>query len=407
MKIDKRLVPSLNIGVFGHVSHGKTTLVAAITGKVTLRHSEELKRGITIRLGYADTRIYRCKSCGKYLTSDKCVYCFSEDVEIVKTISFIDSPGHESLMSTAITGASIIDGALFVIAANEKCPQPQTREHLAALEASKIKNVIFIQNKIDLVSKERALESYNEIKEFLKGTIYEDNPIIPISAQQKINIDKVLEAIVELIQEKKGEDAKNLKIYVVRSFDINKPGTRIKEVVGGVIGGSIVRGIAKINSEIIILPGVKLNGGYNPLETEIVNIKKFDLNLEEAGPGGLAGILTSLDPSLTKSDNLAGNVVFDSKNYVELTYELRFNYKLLERVIGDVDLRRVEPLKINENILLNVGVSKTISRITSIKNDEVEVKLVIPVCVEKGEKVTISRLINGRWRLIGYGEVKV
>ena len=92
-------------------------------------------------------------------------------------------------MATMLSGAAIMDGAILVIAADEPCPQPQTREHLAAAEVSGIKNLIIVQNKIDIVDEKRALESYKEIKNFVKGTVAEKAPIIPISAQRGINID--------------------------------------------------------------------------------------------------------------------------------------------------------------------------------------------------------------------------
>ena len=155
-QVNPKLIPEVNIGMVGHVSHGKTTLTQALTGKLTLTHSEELKRGISIRLGYADATFYKCKN-GHYGTSKKCPVCF-EECEPERTVSFIDAPGHETLMATVLTGARLMDGAILIIAANEKCPQPQTREHLAALEAVGIKNVIIIQNKIDLVTREQAVQ---------------------------------------------------------------------------------------------------------------------------------------------------------------------------------------------------------------------------------------------------------
>lgn len=176
------------------MDHGKTTIVEAITGRWTDTHSEELKRGISIRLGYADATFYECSKCGSYLTSDKCPKCFKK-AKPLRTVSFVDAPGHESLMATVLTGSALMDGALLVIAANEECPLPQTREHLTALEVVGIKKIVVVQNKIDLVSKERAEESLKEIKDFIKGTIAEKAPIIPVSAQQKINIKYILEAI--------------------------------------------------------------------------------------------------------------------------------------------------------------------------------------------------------------------
>ncbi|MEM5781895.1 MAG: GTP-binding protein, partial [Candidatus Aenigmatarchaeota archaeon] len=164
-EVDKRLIPEINIGTLGHVDHGKSSLVQALTGKWPATHSEELKRGITIKLGYADATVYKCEKCDMLCTSEKCPKCF-EKCEPIRTLSFLDAPGHETLMATVLSGASLMDGILFVIAANEKCPQPQTKEHLTVLEIAGIKNIVFVQNKIDLVTKEQALENYKQIKDF-------------------------------------------------------------------------------------------------------------------------------------------------------------------------------------------------------------------------------------------------
>jgi len=398
-----KLIPEVNIGMVGHVAHGKTTLVEAITGRSTLTHSEELKRGITIRLGYADATFYKCEK-GHFCTTPKCPICFS-NCEVLRTVSFIDAPGHETLMATVLTGASIMDGALLVIAANEKCPQPQTREHLAALEVVGIKNVVIVQNKIDLVSKERALESYREIKEFIKGTILEGSPIIPVSAQQRVNIDLVIQAIEERIPTPKRESEKDLKMLVARSFDINKPGTEPEKLVGGVLGGSVVQGKLKLGDEIEIRPGIKVKEKYKPLTTEVAGLQKAKMNLEEAGPGGLLGVLTKLDPFLTKSDSLVGNVVGFVGKLPEVREEISLEIKLLERLVGAKELKEVPPIKMNESLLINVGTARTLGVVTSLKKGFIELKLKIPICAEEGDRAVISRQVSGRWRLIGYGIV--
>ncbi|MDD3978111.1 MAG: translation initiation factor IF-2 subunit gamma, partial [Methanomicrobium sp.] len=195
------LVPDVNIGLVGHVDHGKTTLVSGITGQWTDRHSEEIKRGISIRLGYADATIYKCTDCEgqeSYSTTEECKNCGGK-CEPYRTISFVDAPGHETLMATMLSGSALMDGAMLVIAANEKCPQPQTKEHLMALELVGIKNIIIVQNKIDVVSQEQALAHYKQIKKFVKGTIAENAPVIPVSAQKGINIGALLSAIDEYI----------------------------------------------------------------------------------------------------------------------------------------------------------------------------------------------------------------
>jgi len=256
-----------------NVDHGKSTLVEALTGKWPASHSEELKRGITIRLGYADNTFYKCPKCGTYLTSKKCPRCFI-DAEILRTVSFIDAPGHESLMATVLTGSALMDGALLVIATDEKCPLPQTREHLMTLEVVGIKNIVIVQNKIDLVDQERAEKSYQEIKNFIKETIAENAPIIPVSAQQKINVEFVIEAIENLIPTPKRDPDKDPKMLIARSFDINRPGTTPDKLVGGIIGGSIVQGKFKEGDDIEIRPGIRIGDKWKIITTSIASMQK-------------------------------------------------------------------------------------------------------------------------------------
>ncbi len=398
-EVNPKMIPEANIGTLGHVSHGKTTLVEALTGKLTLTHSEELKRGITIRLGYADATIYKCIKCGKHSTVNKCPYCFSE-VEVIRTISFVDAPGHETLMATVLTGASLMDGVLFVIAANEKCPQPQTQEHLAALEVVGIKNTIIVQNKIDLVSKERAMKSYEEIKDFVKGTVLENSPIIPISAQHKTNLEIVLEAIENFIPTPNREDATEPRMLIARSFDINKPGAEPNKIVGGILGGAIIQGIMEIGQRIEIRPGAKIGNKYHPLFTKITGLKKAGVPLESASAGGLLGLMTDLDPYLTKSDSLVGNIVGLPNTLPESRDAITLEISLLNRA----SMSSI-PIKINENLLLNVGTARSVGIVASIKKNMVELKLKAPVCIEQGDRIVISRLLNGRWRLVGYGNL--
>ncbi|RLJ04742.1 MAG: translation initiation factor IF-2 subunit gamma [Candidatus Aenigmatarchaeota archaeon] len=396
-KDDKKRIPELNIGLIGHVDHGKTTLTEAFSGKWTDTHSEEIKRGITIRIGYADATLYKCKKCGFYSTSKKCPRCFS-DCEILRTISLVDLPGHETLMATVLSGASLIDAALLLIAANEKCPQPQTIEHLLALEVVGIKHVIIVQNKIDLVDKEQALKNYKEIKNFIKGTSIENAPIIPLSAQQRVNIDKLIEELVKI--PKPERDLKSPpKIYIARSFDINKPGTRPKDLKGGVLGGTIIRGVIKKGDEIEIRP----NPENIILKTKIAGIQQAGINLDCGEPGGLVGIMTTLDPSLCRADNLSGYLA--GKNLPDVLDHIKLEFTKLKRAIklGDSS---ISP---GDNLMINVAVSKSVGQLTSVKKkgdkQQIELKLKLPICAEKGDMVAISKLISGRWHLIGYGKI--
>lgn len=393
---EDRTIPEANIGLVGHVAHGKTTLTRALTGKLTLAHSEELKRGITIRLGYADATIFKKKD-GSFTTDPK------EKGEIQRTISFVDAPGHETLMATVLSGASLMDGALLIISAVEKCPQPQTREHLSALEVVGIKNVVVVQNKVDLVTPERARASHAEIKSFLKGTIIENAPIIPVSAQHGVNVDAVLAAIQEKIPTPERKAGDGPRMLVARSFDINRPGAEISKLSGGVLGGAIVSGEFSVGDEIEIVPGPKVGGKYQKISSKITGLKKAGKSLKSAGPGGLIGLMTGLDPYVTKSDSLVGNVIGRPGGLPEVRDTISMKMETLRRLVESEELAGLKPPKIGENILLNVGTARSVGEIEKVKGGEMDMRLKIPVAADKGDRIVVSRMINGRWRLVGYG----
>lgn len=403
--------PEFNIGTIGHVDHGKTTLVEAVTGVWASRHSEELKRGITIKLGYADAPIYRCPKCEpprNYSTSEICPTCGSQGV-FARAVSFVDAPGHEALMATMLSGAAVMDGVILVIAADEPCPQPQTREHLAAMEIVGIKNIVIVQNKVDLVDKERAIESYSEILRFVKGSIAEGAPIIPVSAQHNVNIDLLLNAIAERIPTPFRDPSKDPRMLVVRSFDVNKPGSSVESLVGGVIGGTIVQGAFEVGDEIEVRPGIASptgKQGYETLFTEVVSLQAGGRSVKEAYCGGLVGLGTLLDPSLSKADGLTGNVVGKPRMLPPTHFDLSLVVHLFERAVGTKELMEVKRVDVGENLLLDVGTAITAGRVTSIKGDAAELKLTRPVCAEQSSRVALSRKIVGRWRLIGYGIIE-
>lgn len=401
--------PEANIGTIGHVDHGKTTLVQALTGVWASRHSEELKRGITIKLGYADMPIYQCPKCEppNYTTQPTCGKCHSK-ATFVRAVSFVDAPGHEALMATMLSGAAIMDGAILVIAADEPCPQPQTREHLEAVSVIGIKNIIIVQNKIDIVNEKRAHDSYKEIKTFVKGSVAENAPIIPVSAQRGVNIDILLQAIQDLIPTPQRDESKPPLMYIVRSFDVNKPGTLVEDLEGGVIGGTIFQGKFAVGDEIEIRPGIPVEGRnvYNPLFSEIVSLHVGGKNVKEARCGGLVGIGTLLDPSFSKADGLTGNMAGKRDMLPPTQSELKLETHVLERAVGTKELIKVEKINTNESLLLHLGAAITVGRVTGMGKDSVTLQLTRPVCAQQGARVAISRKIGGRWRLIGYGMIK-
>ena len=407
-KIKEIVQPEMNIGLVGHVDHGKTTLTESLSGKWTDTHSEEMKRGITIRLGYADANIYKCSKCGKYTVLPRCE-CGGA-VESARKVSFVDAPGHESLMATMLSGATIMDGALLLVAANEECPQPQTREHLMALDISGIKHVIIVQNKIDLVTEEQAMKNYEQIQAFLKGSPYENAPIIPISAQRRVNIDMLLDAIITHIPVPKRDPSKDPIMYVARSFDINKPGTDPMAMVGGVLGGSLTQGQFKVKDEIEIRPGKTYDEHgtmkWIPIKTTITSLKTGGVDVKALGPGGSIGVLTSLDPAVVKSDALTGNVVGLVDKLPPVWSELKLKTYLMERVVGVKEDQAVDNIKLYEPLMLNVNAAATVGIVTKLKKDEFDCKLKLPICAEKGAKISISRRIGNRFRLIGYGIIQ-
>ena len=403
--------PEVNIGLVGHVDHGKTTLTERLSGKWTDTHSEEIKRGITIRLGYADTIFRKCPDCDDsiaYTINNECKECGEKTVPLRK-VSFVDAPGHESLMATMLAGTTIMDGALLVIAANESCPQPQTQEHLMALKIIDIKNIVIVQNKIDIVTKEEALEHYKEIKAFLKGTRYENSPIVPIAAQHDVNISFLIKAIEDTILTPKRDVNKEPQMFVARSFDINKPGSAPEAMKGGVLGGTLKQGILKAGNKIEIRPGRMIEEKnqkiWKPLLTEIASIATGGHNVNEAGPGGSLGVMTQLDPSIVKSDKLTGNMVGMPGQLPPVWYEFVLAVHLLERVVGAEKEINVEPIKLGETLMLNVNSAATVGIVDKLGKNQIHCKLKLPVCAEKTSRITISRRIGTRFRLIGYGTI--
>jgi len=399
--------PCVNIGTSGHVDHGKTTLVEAITGVWTSAHSEELRRGITIKIGYADAAFYKCNNCSPpicYSTQPKCPNCGGNS-ELLRVVSFVDSPGHESLMANMLSGAALMDGAILVMAANEKVPQPQTREHLLALSVLGIQQIVLVQNKADLTEYQEALDNYKQIKDFVKGSIAERAPVIPVSAQHKLNVDALIEVIEKTI--KTPARAKNVEpiMHVLRSFDINKPGSPIEEVKGGIIGGALVQGEFNIDDEIEIRPGLldEKKGRYDAIASQISTLGTGAGLVNSVKPGGLVAIGSKLDPTFTKSDSLIGSVVGKPGTLPKDVEEITMEIVLFDTAVGTAEMVKVEPVRAKEPIRVNIGTAAAIGNVTNVKDREIEVKLKKPVCLMPNSRVAISRRIAERWRLIGSG----
>lgn len=400
--------PEVNIGLVGHVDHGKTTLTQALSGQWTDTHSEERRRGISIKLGYADTAFYKTED-GRFYTPGKHPDGMEDRPgELQRVVSFVDSPGHETLMAIMITGTSIMDGAMLLIAANERCPQPQTREHLTALQIAGIRNIVIVQNKVDIVSEERARESYEEIKAFVAGTVAEEAPIIPVSAHHDVNLDILIEKIEERIPTPERTSSGTPLMYVARSFDINRPGARPAEITGGVIGGSVVDGTFTAEDEIEIAPGRRVGSGNNmrweTLTTRITGLRGGGRWLDSMNAGGLCGMATPLDPALTKSDNLSGQVVARKGELPPVRHEVDIKITIVESMVGESDAA-VRPLQTNEMLMVNVATATSVGVVTSHERGKASLRLRLPICAPAGARIALSRRVGQRWRLVGYGTI--
>ena len=399
--------PNVNIGTSGHVDHGKTTLIEAITGVWTSAHSEELRRGITIKVGYADAAFYKCPQCPPplcYSTQPICTNCGGKS-ELSRVVSFVDSPGHESLMANMLSGAALMDGTILVIAADEKVPQPQTREHLLAIEVLGIRQIVIVQNKIDLTEYKDALNNYDQIKDFVKGSVAEKAPIIPVSAQHKVGIDALIEAIENNIKTPIRKRDATAIMHVLRSFDINKPGITIKQVKGGVIGGALLQGEFNVGDEIEIRPGFldERKGKYEPITSTIATLGTGAGLVERVRPGGLVAIGTKLDPTFVKSDSLIGSVVGKPNSLPRDIEEITVEAHLFDTAVGTQDMVKVEPIKVKEPLRLNIGTAATLGIAANARDSKIDIKLKKPVCMITNDRVAISRRIADRWRLIGVG----
>ena len=433
---------TINIGTIGHVAHGKSTVVKAISGVQTVRFKNELERNITIKLGYANAKIYKGdplpdggdndgsnddndddKQKGGFYTSRGSSHpdTFTDEktgvtYHLRRHVSFVDCPGHDILMATMLNGAAVMDAALLLVAGNETCPQPQTSEHLAAVEIMRLQNIIILQNKVDLVKPDAALAQHDQIRKFVAGTVADSAPVIPISAVLKYNIDVVCEYLVHCVPVPLRDFTSVPRMIVIRSFDVNKPGQDVSDLQGGVAGGSILQGVLRVDDEIEIRPGIISRGANGsvkcvPLFTRVLSLFAEQNDLQYAVPGGLIGVGTMIDPTLTRADRLVGQVLGSVGNLPEIYTELEVSYYLLRRLLGVKTAEgekagKVQKLAKGEILMVNIGSTSTGGRITAVRADLAKVALVAPVCTAEGEKIALSRRVDKHWRLIGWGEIR-
>lgn len=469
------------MGTIGHVAHGKSTVVKAISGVQTVRFKTELERNITIKLGYANAKIYKGdlppalkpvgdnsnqvtntatsitsaeqktaddedddndedgeevpvedddeeddgKQKGGFYTSRGSSHpdVFLDDktgitYRLRRHVSFVDCPGHDILMATMLNGAAVMDAALLLVAGNETCPQPQTSEHLAAVEIMRLENIIILQNKVDLVKPDAALAQHEQIRKFVAGTVADSAPIIPISAVLKYNVDIVCEYLVHKIPVPLRDFTSPPRLIVIRSFDVNRPGQDVSNLQGGVAGGSILQGVLRVNDEIEVRPGIvtksdSADGTIRcaPIFSRISSLYAENNDLQFAVPGGLIGVGTRIDPTLTRADRLVGQVLGLRGKLPDVFSEIEISYYLLRRLLGVKTAdggkqAKVQKLSKAEILMVNIGSTATGGKVMAVKGDLAKVLLTQPVCTQEGEKIALSRRVDKHWRLIGWGQIR-
>ena len=400
--------PTINIGVTGHVANGKSTMVEKMTGIKTQKHSDEHIRNITIKLGYANCKIFKCHICDapecyKAVSSSirelLCAHCNTQ-MKLVRHISFVDTPGHNLLMATMLNGTCVMNYTILMESLQNKViPAPQTLEHITATTITGTPNVLICMNKVDLVKKPEAYSRIMAFKESLQNTIMKDSPIVPISATFGTNVDILTEYLANIEIPKHDLD-KPCKMIVIRSFNVNRPGMNIKDMVGGVVGGSIMEGCINVGDTVFLKPGyVTQNTGlpqsskdtdmkrwtFKALKTKVLSIKSEDNKLTTAIPGGLIALQLDIDPALASDDKLIGNVVVTETDIGK--------YNVFEDIFIKYTPFNSSELNIKkgDEVTINVNARDSTCSVVVVKGNNIGLQLITrPICVKVGEKVTLS-----------------
>ena len=255
------------IGTAGHVDHGKSTLVKALTGIDPDRLAEEKERGMTIDLGFAWLQLPGGRE-----------------------VSIVDVPGHESFIKNMLAGVGGIDAALLVIAADEGV-MPQTREHLAILDQLHVQRGIVALTKADLVDEEWLALVQDEVREYLSPTTLADAPILPVSAYTGQGLPELLEQLERMLgNEQERQDIARPRLPIDRVFTMTGFGT--------VVTGTLLDGTLKVGQEVEILP--------QGLRSRIRSLQTHRNSVQVAQPGSRVAINL---PNIARSDLERGNVV--------------------------------------------------------------------------------------------------
>lgn len=405
--------PTVNIGMTGHVSNGKSTVTRQITGVKTQKFASENERNITVRLGYANAKIYKCPTCPRptcYQPKPSdcyhaiCARC-KENMILVRHVSFVDCPGHNTLMATMLNGACVMDSTVLIESVtNEKIPAAQTLEHFVATQAIGIPNAMVCINKLDTIPREKAEKKIVELKKFINTTNAANSPLVPMSANYGINLDVFCEYLCTKIPVPERNIQAEGKMIVIRSFNINKQGIPIDKLKGGVVGGSLIKGHFKIGDQVTVYPGfirkIDNKWSYKPIKSKVLSINSEKNSLDYAVPGGLIGVQLTLDPALTSNDRLIGNIVTSSQEDLTVYHILLVKFNPIEELQQNIKIKKLDVLTINANAA-NIKCS-----LVTKKKNILELHVVDkPIAINIGENITVSKNTSSGPRVIGVGTV--
>jgi translation initiation factor 2 subunit 3 len=400
--------PTLNVGLIGHVSHGKSSICRAISGVKTQRHKKEKETNCTIKLGYTNAKIY--SSDDGSISSGSSKSCAKPGQELVQHISFVDCPGHDAFMTTMLGGSSLMDAALLVVAANDG-PQAQTAEHLMVMDITKMKHIAVLHNKTELIAPDKIQGSVASLREYIQGTVAKNAPIFPVSANLEQNIDAVCKFIAS-VPPKENQLEKAFLFATVRSFDVNIPGTVGANLRGAVFGGSIMQGKVQVGNKVEIRPGRAewtQSGTWEvtPYQTTVLSLRSDTHNLGMAIPGGCVAIQTTLDPGLSRGDGFVGQLIGHSDDMPTVYHELDMEVYLMRKTVSHSSDSKVK-LRKEETIVLQIQTYSVPATVLKVRKTSDKKKKVIrfrlskPACANLGQVVAISRSDR---RLIGYGKI--
>lgn len=400
--------PNLNIGTLGSVSDGKSTLVYGLTGTRTQKHSTEKHRNITIKSGYANLKIWKCKECDELYSSNSelneyiCKSC-DIDCDLVNHISLPDLAGHVSLILNTMCSVCLMKGAIVVVSAAEPISmKPQLTQHLATLKLSKIEKIIICFNKLDLISKEIALIRKKELDELLIKLDIKPYVIIPTSLSKQIGLNHVLKYLMEIFPPTLETTNEKSIFRITRSFDVNKPSTEWLNVNGGIVGGSLISGKLAVNDQIEIRPGIvskNKTGQFitQPIITKILSLESDKIKIDHVTPGGLVAIGTEIDPYYCKNDALNGNVVGLVGHLPEVYTEIEIKY------IGTEVFDCKWNPQINDTLFLQTSNISTEAKLISI-GEKYKFQLMKPICIENNIMIIVCKKDEGTMKIVGYGE---